>query len=85
MKLFFQNSKGEERLIAEPLNREEVNKEMQYFESIINEFKTNPNNESKFEFKDKTILKDYSTGESQQITIQELQAIYKKCEELKWI
>lgn len=31
MKLFFQNSKGEERLIAEPVNREEVNKEINKF------------------------------------------------------
>ena len=31
MKLFFQNSKGEERVIAEPLNREEVNKEINKF------------------------------------------------------
>ena len=42
-------------------------------------------NEIKFDLKGKTILKEYSTGESQEITIQELQAIYKKCEELKWI
>ena len=28
MKLFFHNSKGEERVIAEPLNREEVDKEI---------------------------------------------------------
>lgn len=31
MKLFFQNSKGGERLIAEPSNREEVNKEINKF------------------------------------------------------
>ena len=31
MKLSFQNSKGEERVIAEPLNREEVNKEIDKF------------------------------------------------------
>lgn len=31
MKLFFQNNKGEERLIAEPSNREEVNKEINKF------------------------------------------------------
>ena len=31
MKLFFQNSKGKERLIAEPLNRKEVNKEINKF------------------------------------------------------
>ena len=30
-RLFFQNSKGEERLIAEPLNRKEVNKEINKF------------------------------------------------------
>lgn len=42
-------------------------------------------NEIKFDLKGKTVLKEYSTGESQEITLQELQAIYKKCEELKWI
>lgn len=31
MKLFFQNSKGEERLIAEPSNREEVINEINKF------------------------------------------------------
>lgn len=31
MKLFFQNSKGKERLIAEPSNREEVNEEIDKF------------------------------------------------------
>ena len=31
MKLIFQNSRGEERVIAEPLNREEVNKEINKF------------------------------------------------------
>ena len=31
MKLFFQNSKGEERVIAEPSNREEVVKEINKF------------------------------------------------------
>lgn len=31
MKLFFKNGKGEERLIAEPLNREEVIKEINNF------------------------------------------------------
>ena len=31
MKLFFQNRYGKERLIAEPLNREEVNKEIDKF------------------------------------------------------
>lgn len=39
-------------------------------------------NEIKFDLKGKTILKEYSTGESQEITIQELQAINKKCQEL---
>lgn len=42
-------------------------------------------NEIKFDLKGKTILKEYSTGESQEITIQELQAINKKCQELGWI
>lgn len=42
-------------------------------------------NEIKFDLKGKTILKEYSTGESQEITIQELQAINKKCKELGWI
>ena len=31
MKLIFQNSKGEERVIAEPSNREEVNREINKF------------------------------------------------------
>ena len=31
MKLFFQNSRGEERVIAEPSNRGEVNKEINKF------------------------------------------------------
>ena len=31
MKLFFKNGKGEERVIAEPSNREEVNKEINKF------------------------------------------------------
>lgn len=31
MKLYFQNSKGEERVIAEPTNREEVIKEINKF------------------------------------------------------
>ncbi len=31
MKLYFQNSKGEERVIAEPTNREEVSKEIYKF------------------------------------------------------
>ena len=31
MKLFFKNSRGEERVIAEPLNREEVNKKINKF------------------------------------------------------
>ena len=31
MKLFFKNGKGEERVIAEPLNREEVNNEINKF------------------------------------------------------
>ena len=39
MKLFFQNSKGEERVIAEPSNREEVVKE-------INKFLDDPNYKS---------------------------------------
>lgn len=42
-------------------------------------------NEIKFDLKGKTILKEYSTGESQEITIQELQAINKKVEELGWM
>jgi len=42
-------------------------------------------NEIKFDLKGKTILKEYSTGESQEITIQELQAINKKCQELGWL
>ena len=31
MKLFFQNSRGKERVIAEPSNREEINKEINKF------------------------------------------------------
>ena len=31
MKLLFQNSRGEERVIAEPSNREEINKEINKF------------------------------------------------------
>lgn len=31
MKLYFQNSKGEERVIAEPTNREEVTNEINKF------------------------------------------------------
>lgn len=31
MKLFFQNCRGEERVIAEPSNKEEVNKEINKF------------------------------------------------------
>ena len=31
MKLYFQNSRGVERLIAEPLNKQEVNKEINKF------------------------------------------------------
>lgn len=41
--------------------------------------------EIKFDLKGKTVLKEYSTGESQEITFQELQAINKKCQELGWI
>ena len=42
-------------------------------------------NEIKFDLKGKTILKEYSNGDSQEITLQELQAINKKCEELGWL
>lgn len=42
-------------------------------------------NEIKFDLKGKTVLKEYSTGESQEITMQELQAINKECKELGWI
>lgn len=42
-------------------------------------------NEIKFDLKGKTVLKEYSTGESQEISTQELQAINKKVEELGWI
>ena len=31
MKLIFQNSRGEERVIAEPMNREEISKEINKF------------------------------------------------------
>lgn len=42
-------------------------------------------NEIKFDLKGKTVLKEYSTGESQEISTQELQAINKKVHELGWI
>ena len=41
--------------------------------------------EIKFDLKGKTVLKEYSIGESQEITMKELQAINKKVEELGWI
>ena len=41
--------------------------------------------EIRFDLKWQTVLKEYFTGESQEISIQELQAINKKCEELGWI
>ena len=40
-------------------------------------------NEIKFDLKGKTLLKEYSTGESQEISMQELQAINKKVEEMR--
>lgn len=40
--------------------------------------------EIKFDLKGKTVLKEYSTGESQEITMEELQVINKKVEELGW-
>lgn len=36
VKLIFQNSRGEERIIAEPSNREEVNKEINKFLDAYN-------------------------------------------------
>lgn len=57
----------------------EDKKEIQYeFEGIYMD------NEIKFDLKEKTVLKEYSTGESQEISTQELQAINKKVEELGW-
>lgn len=41
-------------------------------------------NEIIFDLQRKTIQKEYLTGESQEITLQELQAINKKVEELGW-
>lgn len=41
--------------------------------------------EIKFDLKGKTVLKEYSTGESQEITMEELQVINKKVEELEWL
>ena len=41
-------------------------------------------NEIKIDKKGKTILKEYSSEDSQEITMQELQAINKKCKELGW-
>ena len=65
--------------------KEEVNKEMQYFESIINEFKTNPNNEdslmkllSKIN-KDKKIIKGYkvlSHAEKKKLSKEKLKEYY---------
>lgn len=40
--------------------------------------------EIKFDLKGKIVLKEYSTGESQEITMEELQVINKKVEELGW-
>lgn len=42
-------------------------------------------NEIIFDLKGKTIKKEYSTGESQEINIQEIQAINEKCKELDWL
>lgn len=41
-------------------------------------------NEIRFDLKARTIIKEYSNGESQEISMQELQAINKKVEELGW-
>ncbi len=42
-------------------------------------------NEIRFDLKARTITKEYSNGESQEISLQELQAINKKCKELGWL
>ena len=41
--------------------------------------------EIRFDLNAKTIIKEYSNGESQEITIQELKAIDLKCKELGWV
>ena len=41
-------------------------------------------NEIKIDKKGKTILKEYSSGDSQEITMQELKAINEKVKELGW-
>lgn len=42
-------------------------------------------NEIRFDLNAKTIIKEYSNGESQEITLQELKAINLKCKELGWV
>lgn len=57
----------------------EDDKQIQYeFEGIYMD------NEIKIDKKGKTILKEYSSGDSQEITMQELKAINKKIKELGW-
>lgn len=38
-----------------------------------------------FDLDDKEVTVEMSSGESETIDMQELKAIYKKCEELRWI
>ena len=42
-------------------------------------------NEIRFDLKARTIIKEYSNGESQEISIQELQAINEFCKERRWL
>lgn len=42
-------------------------------------------NEIKFDITEKTVLREYSNGDSKEISMQELQAINLKCKELGWI
>lgn len=42
-------------------------------------------NEITFDIKGKTVLREYSNGDSKEISMQELQAINLKCKELGWI
>lgn len=42
-------------------------------------------NEIRFDLKERTIIKEYSTGESREISMKELQAIYEFCKEQGWL
>ncbi len=63
------------------------------YEKIIDNFDTIQyefegiymDNEIRFDLKTRTIIKEYSNGESQEISMQELQAIYQFCKEKGWL